>query len=214
MPGRRPVAGAARALFDAKALCKALGISPADEATQRFLTLVEHDLLYLTDRRYRESFEQQLEDHGLRRKKAAGQQQPQPVRRRGRPADDVARSLVRVFISRLESVLELELKPRRVPTWQPLPRRRWDWIEEKVIHGAALPQRSEKRQIGFSKSGGKLYDALQIYLEAAGKSMPERHMPPADDPLLYAAERAINVDAKPAVDAAPRRRRRKRSRHA
>jgi len=155
--------------LDREALSKALRLPLADEKTQRFLALVEHDLRYITNEA---------------RKKPNAR-----PRRRGRPSDDVARDLVVMFINRLEGVLGIEFKD--TPTAATL----LPWATE---NGAPIHRPLKKRQIGFSKSGGKLYEALQIYLAAAGRSMPDRHMPPPDDSRrLSEAEQVIQSTMKP-----------------
>jgi hypothetical protein len=138
--------------LDEEALCQALGIERTDESTRTFLVLVRHDLLYLTDQSYRKLFDERLEKQWPRRKPRSVLREICPSRKRGRPRDEVARSLVSMFRSRLESVLGFKL--------------------------------------GFSKRGGKLHRALSIYLKAAGKSAPDRHVQ-REEVLLFDAERLI-----------------------
>lgn len=151
------------------ALCNALRIPVSAKRMRTFLVLVEHDLLYLTDPLYKAAFDARLQRAhdqryrtnpeykaavDARRRRTASKQTARdvdPRKRRGRPHDEIARSLVTLFRSRVESVLELKL--------------------------------------GISKRGGPLYKALTIYLAAAGKGKPDRHIA-WSKPWLSNAERA------------------------
>lgn len=132
--------------LDKMDLCNALRIRARAKRTRTFLVLVEHDLLYLIDPVYKAAFDARL-------RRAASKQTARdvdPRKKRGRPPDEIARSLVTLFRSRVESVLELKL--------------------------------------GMSKRGGPLYKALTIYLAAAGKGKPDRHIA-WSKPWLSDAER-------------------------